>query len=145
MAVAYLALGLFYWVCRRKLLAATFHPDTLDRPRLWDFLFYATFAIAITFSVAIAGVLMVFSTLVIPAAIALFFTNRFSHALGIAWLAGAAAAASGLLVSFGLDLATGPTLVVAFGGALVVAGLLKHFLRVEPGEMIVLDSSPTGG
>ncbi|NNM35255.1 MAG: metal ABC transporter permease, partial [Gemmatimonadetes bacterium] len=81
MSVAYALLGIGYWVFRRQLLAATFRPDELKNPRLWDFIFYATFGIAITFSVQIAGVLMVFSTLVIPAAVALFFTNRFGRAV----------------------------------------------------------------
>lgn len=141
MAAAYALLGGFYWVFRRKILAATFHPETLDRPRVWDFLFYATFGIAITFSVAIAGVLMIFSTLVIPAAIALFFTNHFGRALGIAWLSGALAAALGLLISFSLDYATGPTLVVAFGLVLVAAGVLKQVLGVHPGERVELGAS----
>lgn len=141
MAVAYALLGLFYWVFRRKILAATFHPDSLENPRLWDFLFYATFGIAITYSVAIAGVLMVFSTLVIPATIALFFTNSFGRALAIAWVSGAVAAALGLLISFSLDYATGPTLVVAFGLVLAVAGLAKRMLGIHPGERVELGTT----
>ena len=33
----------------------------------WDFVFYATFGVVVTSSVAIAGVLLVFSFLIIPA------------------------------------------------------------------------------
>ena len=44
--------------------------------RWWDFLFYLSFGIVITFSVPIAGVLLVFSFLVVPAAIAFQFTRR---------------------------------------------------------------------
>ncbi|NNF27180.1 MAG: metal ABC transporter permease [Gemmatimonadetes bacterium] len=137
MSVAYALLGIGYWVFRRQLLAATFRPDELKNPRLWDFIFYATFGIAITFSVQIAGVLMVFSTLVIPAAVALLFTNRFGRAVVGAWAVGAVAAALGLALSFWRDLATGPTLVVAFGLVLVVAGVVKKLSGVDPGDRIV--------
>ena len=140
MATAYVLLGIVYWVFRRQFLAATFAPDRLESPRLWDFIFYATFGIAITFSVQIAGVLMVFSTLVIPAAVALLFTNRFGRALVGAWVVGAVAAALGLGFSFWRDLATGPTLVVAFGVVLILAGIVKKLSGADPGSHIVTES-----
>ena len=37
------------------------------RVRLWDFLFYASFGVVVTSSVRIAGVLLVFSYLIVPA------------------------------------------------------------------------------
>ena len=140
MATAYVLLGIVYWVFRRQFLAATFAPDRLESPRLWDFFFYATFGIAITFSVQIAGVLMVFSTLVIPATVALLFTNRFGRALVGAWAVGAVAAALGLGFSFWRDLATGPTLVVAFGVVLILAGIVKKLSGADPGSHIVTES-----
>ena len=50
----------------------------------------------ITFSVPIAGVLLVFSFLVVPAAIAFQFTRRQGALAVISWLAGALASAGGL-------------------------------------------------
>ncbi len=44
-------------------------------PELWDFLFYLSFGLVITFSVPIVGVLLVFSFLVVPAAIAFQFAH----------------------------------------------------------------------
>jgi len=126
LAIPYSALGLFYWFARKPIHAVTFAPETAKNPRLWDFVFYATFGLAITFSVAIAGVLMVFSTLVVPAVIAFFFTEHFGRALVIAWISGAVAIVLGVSVSFWADVATGPLLVCSFGAVLVAAALLKR-------------------
>jgi zinc/manganese transport system permease protein len=124
-AVSYGAIGLFHFVMRRTMLAITFAPERVRRLRAWDFVFFATFGVAITSSVQIAGVLMVFSVLVIPAVIAFFFTRSFSRALLIAWGSGTLAIVLGLAVSFSLDIATGPMLVVSFGIVLAVAMLFR--------------------
>jgi zinc/manganese transport system permease protein len=135
--LSYGAIGLFHWSLRRTMLAITFAPERVGRLKTWDFVFFATFGVAITSSVQIAGVLMVFSVLVIPAVIAFFFTRRFTHALLIAWGSGTAAIVIGLAISFTLDITTGPMLVVSFGGVLAVALALrpKFGIRVrDPAE-----------
>jgi zinc/manganese transport system permease protein len=120
-ALSYGAIGLFHYALRRTMLAITWAPERVKHLRFWDFVFYATFGIAITSSVQIAGVLMVFSVLVIPAVVAFFYTRTFRHALYLAWGAGTAAIVAGLAISFSLDVTTGPVLVVCFGGVLVIA------------------------
>lgn len=120
-AATYGAIGLFHFLARRTMLAITFAPDRVKRLRTWDFIFYATFGVTITWSVQIAGVLMVFSVLVIPAVIAFFYTRSFSRALLIAWGSGTVAIVSGLAISFTLDMTTGPVLVVCFGAILLIA------------------------
>lgn len=131
-ALSYGAIGLFHYVMRRTMLAITFAPDRVRRLKTWDFVFYATFGVIITSSVHIAGVLMVFSVLVIPAVIAFFYARQFSKALLIAWTSGTVAIVSGLALSFTLDVTTGPVLVVCFGGVLLVALLFrsKYGIRV---------------
>ncbi len=136
MAVPYAVIGIFHFVLRKYFLAISFHPKKAKNIRLWDFLFYLSFGIAISFSVEIAGVLMVFSSLVIPAVVAFFFTDRFGRALMLAWVAGTIAIVGGIGASFKWDLATGPLLVVAFGAVLVAAMILRPFLGVKPGSRI---------
>ena len=131
LAVPYVLLGLFYYLLRRPMLNITLAPETVPRLRLWDFLFYVTFGTAITFSVAIAGVLMVFSCLVIPAVIAFLYTSGFTRALWLAWFSGTVALVAGLLISFLVDLATGPTLVCTFGLVLILAALLRPLVSVR--------------
>lgn len=136
-ALSYGAIGLFHYVLRRKMLAISFAPEQTTHLQAWDFVFYATFGVIITSSVQIAGVLMVFSVLVIPAVIAFFFCRRFSRALLLAWASGTVAVLGGIAASFSMDLTTGPVLVCSFGVVLVVAMLLRPKLgrRVtEPDE-----------
>jgi zinc/manganese transport system permease protein len=125
LAAIYAAIGLFHWFLRRRFLTISFQPETaLARGwsiRWWDFLFYLSFGIVITFSVPIAGVLLVFSFLVVPAAIAFQYSRRQGVLAIISWIAGAVASASGLFVSFRYDLPTGPVVVCMFGLLLLVA------------------------
>lgn len=138
LAAVYVVMGALHYVFRRPFLAVSFAPERARRVRLWDFLFYASFGFVISFSVEIAGVLMVFSALVIPAAIAFLFTHRFGAALLLAWAAGAVAIVGGIGASFYWDVATGPLLVCAFGVVLVVAALLRVVLGIRPAGPIVV-------
>ncbi len=130
-ALAYAAIMLFHYLTRRTMLAITFAPNRVKRLRTWDFIFYATFGITITFSVQITGVLMVFSVLVIPAVVAFFYTRTFARALLVAWAAGTVAIVMGLGVSFTFDLTTGPVLVCCFGLVLVVARIFRRRFGVS--------------
>ncbi len=138
MAAAYAVVGAFHFAYRRRFLSLTFAPEGMDGRRMWDFLFYVSFGVVIAFSVNVAGVLMVFSALVIPGVVAFLFTNRFVTALRIAWGAGAVAIVGGIGASFYWDLATGPLLVCAFGVLVVVAGVLRMVLGIRPDAKIVV-------
>jgi zinc/manganese transport system permease protein len=132
LAAVYLAIGLFHWFLRRKFLTISFEPDEAAtrgwQLRWWDFWFYLSFGIVITFSVPIVGVLLVFSFLVVPAAIAFQFTRRWGLLAIISWVAGVAASALGIAVSFRYDLPTGPVVVCVFGLLLLLAFLLRRAL-----------------
>jgi zinc/manganese transport system permease protein len=136
MVGVYVLVGAFHVVLRRYFLAVSFHPENVTKVRLWDFLFYVSFGVVISFSVEVAGVLMVFSALVIPAVVAFFFTDRFGMAVAVAWGSGAVAVIGGIAASFYWDLATGPLLVCAFGLLLVVAMALRPALGVHPSSRI---------
>ena len=102
----------------------------------WDFLFYALFGLVVTISVAIAGVLLVFSFLVIPAVIAFLFTDRPGRLFFIAWSAGTLATVVGLYGSYQTDSPTGPTVVVAFAIALILAFVIRRLLRGSLAEPV---------
>jgi len=132
LAGVYAVVGLFHWVLRKRFLTISFNPETALahgwRIRWWDFLFYLSFGIVITFSVPIAGVLLVFSFLVVPAAVAFQFTRRQGTLAVISWIAGALASAGGLWISFHYDLPTGPVIVCMFGVVLLGAYLLRRLV-----------------
>src|SRR5262245_46568628 len=70
-AVLYALIGLLHWICRRPFFLISTDPAAAQRAglpvRAWDFLFYASFGVVVTSSVRIAGVLLVFSYLIVPA------------------------------------------------------------------------------
>ncbi|HZD05806.1 MAG TPA: metal ABC transporter permease, partial [Longimicrobiales bacterium] len=144
MSSAYAAMGFFHFLVRRKMIAVSFAPERIRHLRLWDFLFYVSFGIVISFSVEIAGVLMVFSSLVIPGVVAFLFTNRFGTALVLAWGAGTLAIVGGIAASFIWDLATGPLLVCSFGVVLVLAFVLRRLLPVRTGSEVVVTGLAAG-
>jgi zinc/manganese transport system permease protein len=117
----YTAVGLLHWVLRRHM--------TGEGSILWEFVFYATFGLVVTSSVAIAGVLLVFSFLIIPAAIGVMFADSLPRQLAIGWISGTLVSAAGLAASFAFDLPTGAAMVCAFGASLALAGVLYPFLR----------------
>ncbi len=49
MAGIYAVLGIFHFVLRRKFLTVTFKPERARNIRFWDFLFYASFGIVISY------------------------------------------------------------------------------------------------
>jgi len=130
-ALLYAGIGAFHWVFRRRFLAISLTPEKAEREglrvRLWDFLFYVSFGFVVTSSVSIAGVLLVFSYLVIPSAVAVLFAESVAARLAIGWAVGTLVSAAGVSISYFQDLPSGPVIVVTFGAFLVFAGL-AHFL-----------------
>lgn len=129
LAVIYAALGIFQFALRRRFLTISFHPEEAEREgwkiRWWDFLFYLSFGVVITLAVPIAGVLMVFSFLVVPAVIANLFTGDKRKLTVISWGTGALASILGLWVSYTQDLPTGPLIVCMYGLLLLAAVAIK--------------------
>jgi zinc/manganese transport system permease protein len=128
----YAAIGCLHWWMRAPLLALSSDAPPRDRSTLaiwvWDFVFFLTFGIVVTSSVATAGVLLVFSFLIVPAVIGSLFSSRLSIVLMIAWTSGIAANAAGLAGSYAFDLPTGAAMVTALAVFLPLAALAKAFI-----------------
>jgi len=136
LAVLYAAMGFVHWMLRRPLIQASFHPEPPSSTRfIWDVVFYGSFAIAVTSSVRIAGVLLVFSYLIVPAAIATLLTKGIRPRLLLAWVLGVVITAAGLAASWAWDLPTGPAIVATFGAAIALTGVL-FALRVLSARMV---------
>lgn len=133
LAVAYAVLGVALFLLRRRFETISFDPAGAAakgwRLRWWDFWFYLIFGMVITFSVPIGGVLLVFSFLVVPAVTAFLFTRRPGPLTIISWSTGAVASGTGLALSYGYDLPTGPTMVCAFGLVLFLAWAGQRLFR----------------
>jgi zinc/manganese transport system permease protein len=135
-AVLYSAIGVVHFLLRRPFFEITNDPRGAHARgrRLfgWDFLFYAIFGLVVTSSVQIAGVLLVFGLLVIPAVAGSMATERPGGALAVGWVFGFLASFFGLLASLRFDTPAAPTILVSltFFLALLGAGLgLRGRLR----------------
>jgi zinc/manganese transport system permease protein len=132
-ALLYGAVGIFHYIFRKKFLAISMHHDAPEKlgfnVRFWDFLFYASFGFVVTSSVAIAGVLLVFCYLIVPSVAAMLFADRIGPRLAIGWTMGTLVSALGVLLSVKMDTPTGATIVVTFGGVLVLMFLLHLVLH----------------
>ena len=129
LAGLYALIGAVHWLCRRPLLALSVGGEVRGA-RAWDFLFYLTFGLVVTSSVRIAGVLLVFSYLIVPAVIGAWLTATLGRRLVIGWAVGVVASAGGLAASFGWDLPTGATVVAAFGALLALTALVRAVHRL---------------
>ncbi len=117
----YLTVALAHFLLRHRL--------TRSGLLFWEFVFYSTLGMVVTSSVALAGVLLVFSFLIIPAAIGVIFASSLPRQLAIGWISGTLTSAVGFAASFAFDLPTGAAMVCAFGAALALAGLVYPLFR----------------
>ncbi|HET9855419.1 MAG TPA: iron chelate uptake ABC transporter family permease subunit [Methylomirabilota bacterium] len=133
-AALYSVIGAFHWLCRRPFFLITTDPDRAYREgwrvRAWDFLFYASFGLVVTSSVRIAGVLLVFSYLIVPALAGILLARGIGGRLAVGWTFGAAVSVVAMLASATLDLPTGATVVCAFGASLLALGLVQRVRRL---------------
>ena len=138
-ALLYSSIGLFHWFCRRPFFlistdaAAAYR--TGWRVRLWDFLFYASFGVVVTSSVRIAGVLLVFSYLIVPALAGIMLGRTVTQKLLIGWAFGTVVSVIGMVASASLDLPTGATVVCAFGITLIALWVAFRTVKSSPGRL----------
>ncbi|HEX4545864.1 MAG TPA: metal ABC transporter permease [Candidatus Acidoferrum sp.] len=132
-SLLYGAVGIFHYIFRKKFLLISMKHDKAEQNglnvRFWDFLFYASFGFVVTSSVAIAGVLLVFCYLIVPSVGAMLFADRIGSRLAIGWTMGTLVSALGVYLSAQIDLPTGATIVVTFGGVLILMFFIHLILH----------------
>ena len=137
-AALYGVIGLFHYIFRKRFLLISMNPKEAEAQgisvRFWDFLFYASFGLVVTSSVAIAGVLLVFCYLIVPSVGAMLFTDRIGPRLAIGWTMGTLVSALGVVLSVKLDTPTGATIVCTFGGVLVLMYLVHLLVYHKRGD-----------
>ncbi len=123
---------LMWSLFQKQFMFSAFDPETAKahgiRVAFWDLLFYVILGIVISFSIRVVGMLLVFAFLVLPAVTALLLSQRFVGIYAFAIVSAAVSTVSGLLLSYKLDLPTGPTIVV-FSGILLLASSIVSKLR----------------
>ncbi len=124
-----LLVGQILWVSQTQLIATALLTVALlavwhfFKQRLGDFGFYALFAIAITASVQLVGIYLVFASLIVPAlATHKLQQHRMAHAFAI----GITGYALGLLISIWLDLPAGAAIVWTMASVGMAAAIWKR-------------------
>lgn len=120
--VIYTLIGILHWIFKKQFWQASRGEEGVF---WWDFLFYFLFGIVITFSTRHAGVLVVFSILVAPAALSSRFFTKLSSRLIFAWLVGSVGISLAFILSYFLDLPSGATVVCTLTSLFFLA-LLKR-------------------
>ena len=148
-AIAYFLIGLFHWQFRHRFLTLTLDPERAETEgwsvRWWDFLFYTSFGFVITYSVPMAGILLVFSFLIIPTVIAMLFARGIVARLIVGWTIGTLVSMVGLSLSYSYDFPSGPAVVCTFGAGLVLAGVIRYLIGAEQKIVALAKVAATGG
>lgn len=124
----YAAVGALHFFLRKQFLALTFE----GRGTIFaEFLFFATFALVLVKSVRMAGILQVFSFLVIPALIGRLYSMKPFMILMIGWIAGVFITIAGIALSYKLDAPTAPVIVAGLALTFFVLLIIKAVLQKE--------------
>lgn len=129
-ALVYAALMVFHYRYRRRFIALT--QGEAGVGKWWDFLFFATVGIITVLIVPIAGVLLAYSFLMIPASISAMFTRSWPRGIAGGWLVGFIACFIGLMASYHLNLPYGPALVLALGMFFLIAVIVRCVVPTRP-------------
>ncbi|HEX2676730.1 MAG TPA: iron chelate uptake ABC transporter family permease subunit, partial [Polyangiales bacterium] len=132
-AALYGVIGALHWVFRKPLLRISIDRAGAERDglrvQLWDFLFYLSFALIITSSVRIAGVLLVFILLIAPAVCGALFASQLRARLLIGWACGLVATIGGLVLSSRKDWPPAPAISCIFAVILVGSAIAVSVVR----------------
>jgi len=123
--VVYILLLIFHYKFRHKFIRLAENSVNIRNEKLWDFLLFTTQGIITVLIVPIAGVLLAYAFLMIPAAIAAMFTKKWAGAVVIGWVLGFVACLIGLCSSYFFDLPYGPSLVLSLGVFFIAAVAIR--------------------
>jgi zinc/manganese transport system permease protein len=132
-ALLFLVLGGFYAAFHKKFVLISSDPDTAFasgmRVWLWDFLFYAAFALVVVSFVRVAGVLLTFAYLIVPAVCGTMLADRWGRRLAVGWGIAVLSSLLGLWASYQMDLPTGAAIVCASGVMLALVSIVVSMRR----------------
>jgi len=127
--IIYLIMGGVYFTLHKRLLEMSLlEKENLRKGEhliFWDFIFYTLLGILVTFAVRVAGVLLVFGYLIVPAVIGTLLGKTFASRLSIGWITGVLVSLFGSYLSYSLDFPTGGMVVVTLGTGLFIVAVIK--------------------
>jgi len=141
-ALIILAVAFFHYRFRGNIELVSVAPERARQAGvsvvLWDLLFYLSLAWVVTSSVQTAGVLLIFSFLIVPAVCGLLLSRSFPTSLLLGWIVGVGVSLAGSALSYILDLPTGATIICLFGVTLLAIATL-----LASGGRLIRQRSPS--
>jgi ABC-type Mn2+/Zn2+ transport system permease subunit len=114
----------------KQFLFSMFDPETAQasgiRAGWWDLFFFLILGVIISLAIRLAGTLLVFAFLVIPAVTGLLLSQRLGKVYAIAIGSASLATIGGLFASVKMDLPSGPTIVACSFVLLVLAWVVSR-------------------
>ncbi|MBN2135840.1 MAG: metal ABC transporter permease [Acidobacteria bacterium] len=130
MMIIYSIVGLIHYIFRGKFFALTMKNGLNGRDKIiWDFVFFITFSFVVTSSVKVAGILLVFSYLVIPAIAAMFFMKSISGKLIFGWIFGSIGSLLGVIFSAKYDFPTGASIIAVLAMMFIVTVIVQRIVN----------------
>ena len=134
MAIAFGLIGVVHFIFRKKFFQLTekFEKHEVENVGifdLWNFLFYLSIGLSIVLAVRTAGVIPVFSYLIIPAVSAVLISKKASLVVILAMLVSIAGSFFGIFFSTHFDFPAGSSVVAMLGVIFVVASLVRIIRR----------------
>ncbi len=115
----------FFAINRRQLIKSAFIPEISEAEglnvKLYDYSLIALIAVTIALSIKLIGVILANAMVVIPAAAAKVVSRSFRQFMFTAPLIGVASFAGGIVMSFYLNLPSGPSVIAAASACFVLA------------------------
>jgi len=130
MAIVFTPVLLVLCLARKRLSHLTDsqnrHPAKGNHVLVWDVVFYLILGMVITLAVRLAGIVVVFAYLVIPATLSLMFCLGWIERVLVVFGVGVGAAALGLLFAYQLDFSVGPSIALFLGLGLTLTAVIKR-------------------
>lgn len=121
-AVIYSFIGIIHYIFRSRFISMSISPESIKRRQrvFWDIIFFITFGVVVTSSVRLAGVLLVFSYLIIPSVAAMLFFSSVKARLIFGWIFGGIGSLIGIWFSAAFDFPTGASIICVLAAMLVL-------------------------
>ena len=121
MLVSFAIVLAIQYLASKEFLIIAYDPDMARamgiRADRWNTIFYVAMGVAVAIAIRGVGALLTFTLLVAPGAAALCFAESMSAAFAIATGLGLAATVVGIVLSYSMDLPTGPAIVAVLAAA----------------------------
>ena len=130
MAIVFGIIGVTHFIFRKKFFELTekfenHEVEDIGVFNLWNFLFYLSIGLSIVLAVRIAGVIPVFSYLIIPPVSAILLTRKRSAAVIVALTVSVVGSFLGLYFSTHFDFPAGSAVVAILGGLFLVVVIIR--------------------